>query len=232
MPWFRVDDNLASHPKVRTAGLPAMGLWVVCGAYASQYLTEGFVPEWFVVSWPQGKKLARELVAANLWFVSPGGWTFHQWDQRQLTKEHIEEERAASRERQRKWREKNRNKRVSDDVTNDVMNGVTDAVTSPAPSLPTPSQPLKADLIKGGQRTETLDPSEARCTAHQGVADPGPCRGCMTARESAERALERVKLAVVDERRDCRMCDEDGFVLDESDGRPIARCDHQQRRTG
>jgi hypothetical protein len=62
MSWFRVDDTLAAHPKTRRAGLAAMGLWTVAGSWSSQQLTEGFVPDWFVATWPQGKKLAAQLV--------------------------------------------------------------------------------------------------------------------------------------------------------------------------
>jgi hypothetical protein len=132
MPWFLVDDNLSSHPKARAAGLPAMGLWVVAGAYASQYLTEGFVPEWFVVSWPQGKKHAQALVNARLWDETSGGWQFHQWQERQRTKEQVETDRAATRERQKRWRDRKRDT----SVTNAVSNAVTDGVTNAAQARP------------------------------------------------------------------------------------------------
>lgn len=104
MPWFRVDDTLATHPKARAAGLPAMGLWTVAGAYASQHLTEGYVPEWYVDTWPSGRRHAERLVKAGLWIEVPGGWMFHQWDERQPTKAQVEATRKAARDRQRKRR--------------------------------------------------------------------------------------------------------------------------------
>lgn len=91
MTWFKVDDTLAGHPKPRRAGLPAMGLWVVAGAFCGQNLTDGFVPEWYVASWPRGKQHAAALVDAGLWAVSErdgdSGWLFHEWHQANPTRE-------------------------------------------------------------------------------------------------------------------------------------------------
>lgn len=137
MPWFRVDDTLNAHPKARTAGLPAMGLWVVAGAYSAQYLTEGFVPEWYVASWPSGKKHAARLVAAGLWSRAPEGWQFHQWEERQPTKEQVEADRAKTRDRQRKYRDKRRDAAVSD--------GGSNAVTNAAPTQPIPSSSIEEE---------------------------------------------------------------------------------------
>lgn len=150
MPWFKVDDTLSGHPKARQAGLPAMGLWVVCGSYASQYLTEGFVPDWFVTSWPQGKKLAARLVDAGLWDAIDDGWIFHQWGERQPTKEQVEAERASTRERVQRWRDKKR----TEAVTNAVSSGVTDSVTNTAQARPVPS------LVKNSQSERRNLPSK------------------------------------------------------------------------
>lgn len=138
MPWFRVDDTLSSHPKARAAGLAAMGLWTVSGAYSAQYLTEGHVPEWYVTGWPQGKKLAAQLVTAGLWMPADGGWQFHQWEERQPTKEQVEADRKATRIRQQQWRDRKKAKPVTPTVTNAVDNTVTNGVTNASPTLPIP----------------------------------------------------------------------------------------------
>lgn len=110
MPYFKVDDQLHSHPKARRAGLAAMGLWTVAGSHCMPYKSDGFVPDWFVTSWPQGRKLAGQLVDAGLW--SPAerdgeqGWQFHDWDDIQLTAEEIEADREYARARQRRHRAK------------------------------------------------------------------------------------------------------------------------------
>ena len=105
MPHFRVDDQLNNHPKARQAGLEAMGLWTVSGSYCMAYLTDGFVPEWYVKSWPKGAALAKRLVAARLWEPTERdgekGWQFHEFTGpgRQDSRAQIEAERE-------KWRKK------------------------------------------------------------------------------------------------------------------------------
>lgn len=122
MAWFKVDDTLHSHPKARKAGLAAMGLWALGGAFSSQYATDGWVPDWYVTSILNGKRAANSLVEAGLWTraVIDGecGYQFHDWEHYQPSKAEIERERAASRERQKRWRESRRN-----GVTNGESNG-------------------------------------------------------------------------------------------------------------
>ena len=108
MPWFNADDKMHSHPKPRQAGLEAMGLWLLAGTYCSDYLTEGFVPDWYVDSWPKGRRLAQKLVEVRLWEATGDGWRFLSWDEYQRTKEQIEEDRRKARERQKKWRDQRR----------------------------------------------------------------------------------------------------------------------------
>lgn len=87
MGWMKVDDGLHSHPKRWRAGLPALGLWVVCGSWAAHAMTDGFIPEAVVES--QGgkdwRKLAGRLVDADLWRPTTAGkdgpgWQMHDWD--------------------------------------------------------------------------------------------------------------------------------------------------------
>lgn len=113
MTWFKIDDGLATHPKPRRAGLPAMGLWAVSGAYASQHLTDGFVPDWYVTSWPSGKRHAAALVAAGLWLTATQegeqGWRFHEWDQCNPTREQELERKREQAKRQAEWRQQRKN---------------------------------------------------------------------------------------------------------------------------
>ena len=89
-----------------------MGLWALAGSHVMAYKGDGFVPAWFVESWPKGKRLAHQLIAAGLWTEGEKdgvpGYIFHDWDDYQPTAEEIEKEREASRERQRKFREARR----------------------------------------------------------------------------------------------------------------------------
>ncbi|HKO27579.1 MAG TPA: hypothetical protein VJU80_08995 [Solirubrobacteraceae bacterium] len=116
MPWFKVDDTLHSHPKPRKAGLEALGLWSLAGSYSMAYKTDGFVPDWFVISWPKGKRLADVLVKGGMWEIGEkdgeAGWFFHDWHHYQPSADEIEQDRENARDRQRKRREKLRKARA------------------------------------------------------------------------------------------------------------------------
>ena len=108
MPYFRTDDQMHGHPKARRAGLSALGLWGMGGSHSMAYKTDGFVPEWFVMSWPGGRKAADQLTTAGLW--SPAekdgedGYQFHDWHDYQPSADEIERDRQRARERQRESR--------------------------------------------------------------------------------------------------------------------------------
>lgn len=97
MPWFRVDDNLAFHPKALDAGNAAMGLWVRAGAWSQQMLTGGFIPD-TAIGQLGTKAQAEKLVAARLWDRLPSGYAFHEWEQRQPDAEKVKQTRAAESE--------------------------------------------------------------------------------------------------------------------------------------
>ena len=166
MPWFKVDDQLHSHPKPRRASLAAIGLWTMCGSYSMAYKTDGFVPEWFVASFKNGRKLAAELVDAGLWndAIRSGevGWQFHDWSDYQPSSDEIEAEREAARERQRAFRQRRRESRVVGDgdasVTALVTRDVTGESQYPVPSRPYPTRPAL-------YRTTRVGPSH-HCVAY------------------------------------------------------------------
>lgn len=83
-----------------------MGLWTLCGSYCMGYLTDGFVPEWYVKSWPKGVALAKRLVEARLWIPTTNeegesGWQFHEF-----TGVGRNDSRAQIEESRNKWRHK------------------------------------------------------------------------------------------------------------------------------
>jgi hypothetical protein len=87
-----------------------MGLWAVSGAFCQAYLTDGFVPDWYVKTWPKGVTLAKRLIAAGLWLQAQrdgeNGWLFHEWLKVQDSKEQVEADRE-------KWRKKKQLQRES-----------------------------------------------------------------------------------------------------------------------
>ena len=121
MPWFRIDDKAHSHPKLIKAGNAALGLWLRCGSYAAQHLTDGIVPG--VVAELYGTKpQAAKLVKAGLWHEHghgcpdgcpdpvPGDYVFHDFleDGRNTSRARAEAERKKARDRQSKHREERR----------------------------------------------------------------------------------------------------------------------------
>jgi len=92
--WFRVDDNLAMHPKVMMAGNAAMGLWVRAGSYCGQHNTDGFLPASMAKTLGTPAQI-RALLDAGLWHKCGDGYEFHEWSERQPSREDVEEMREA-----------------------------------------------------------------------------------------------------------------------------------------
>ncbi|WP_433364218.1 hypothetical protein [Streptosporangium sp. CA-115845] len=153
MPWFKVDDGFHCHPKVLRAGNEAVGLYVRCGAYAAQQLTDGFIPEHIALLYGSDS-LADTLVKVGLWRRARGGWRMPDYLDYNPSKKQVLSEREKTRERVRKHRESAGGKQKSNTVTNGVSNGVGTA----APSRPVPSSPE-------GTRTDTGSQSSSRRTA-------------------------------------------------------------------
>lgn len=110
MTWFKVDDTLHSHKKAMRAGIEAMGLWVLAGSWAADQLTNGWVPDYAVMRWASNAaELAERLVSAGFWVQGEHdgetGWWFHQWDERQPTKQEVMARRKADAERRARWRD-------------------------------------------------------------------------------------------------------------------------------
>lgn len=94
MPWFRVDDRFAMHPKVIAAGNTAIGLWVRAGSWSAQLLTDGQVPRGPLAALGGKPRDAQSLVDAGLWTVTETGWSFHDWDGFQPSRAEVEQLRA------------------------------------------------------------------------------------------------------------------------------------------
>jgi hypothetical protein len=144
--WFKVDDSFWSHPKVIAAGNAAIGLWVRCGAYAAQHMTDGFIPASLVKQIGSAGLVAR-LVDAGLWTPvdNPCGYLMHDWPDYQPTRATALLRRESNAERQRLWRE------------NHQANGSRNAVTNSVPARPDPNT---ADVVAPG--TGGTPPSEQR----------------------------------------------------------------------
>jgi hypothetical protein len=157
--WFKVDDRLCIHDKARAAGLRAMGLWVMAGSHSASVEADGFVPEWFVASFPTGRRDAVALVDVGLWTKVAGGWQFHEWDELNPTHAELESQREAGARRQRRARNAARN-----GVTGAETDDVTDAETVGGGFGVSPRDPTRPLVTRGVTDadidTNELDPAD------------------------------------------------------------------------
>lgn len=226
-----MDDAFHSHPKARKAGLEAVGLWTLAGSHCMAYLTDGFVPEWWVKEKPRGATLAKRLVAAGLWRNAKRdgeqGFQFHDWKP-ECCKAHV----LSNRERARIRKQKQRESRVTDHGT--------DAV-SPAsclvPTQPNPTQPITSMEISSGVVTEVDAHEPPTCRKHPGGNAEMPCAACGRRRKWESAQEEARKRDELDSRRrlkelreNCPLCLGTN-VVEVSDG-AARKCDHQQGVTG
>lgn len=103
MPWFRLEDSFYNHPKVNRAGNAAIGLWVRCGTYSAQYLTDGRIPEDIARLYGRTRDI-EALIAARMWEPNGDGFLIPDYLQYNPSKKQVLEERAAARQRQAKRR--------------------------------------------------------------------------------------------------------------------------------
>jgi hypothetical protein len=175
VPWFRLDDSFHSHPKVIAAGNEAVGLYVRCGTYAAQHLTNGFIPEQVALLYGS-RQLAEVLVRTKLWRRTRGGWQMRDYLDYNPSREAVENERKNAAERQRRRRDSIVSRRDSHSD-----NGVTHTTpTRPDPSNgsavtdPVRGQPARApNAPLNGQSTPAARHPSAR-SVQQAIADATP----------------------------------------------------------
>lgn len=241
MAWARIDDGFHDHPKVDELSLGAVGLWTLCLTWAHRHRrtasVAGHVTDARVrkVAGKNGEKFAAELVAARLWDVEIhiGGWVIHDFADYLPKQRDPEELRDSGR--------KGAAKRWQPDGSLPSEGMANDGSRASAPAFPSRPVP-NSDSLQGEERPVTLQPvaatqpppstpSDARCTAHTAVADPGPCKGCRAAREKAERLTEReaekARLAAEAAARDCTRCD-GVWLLDDELRITRRKCDHRR----
>jgi hypothetical protein len=101
MPWVRIDEHFADHPKVVQAGPLAMALHVAALCYCNRFLTDGFIPEakarTLIELGPETDEIIKRLVTASLWDQADGGYRVHDYLDYQPSKQKVIEERSKKR---------------------------------------------------------------------------------------------------------------------------------------
>lgn len=111
MAWVKLDDRFDEHPKVAALSDSAVALFVSGLAYCNRNLTDGFVPRQVGLGqlrYCDGNTtpVIGELVEAGMWEEAPGGWQVHDYLDFQPSREQVEGDREAARERKAKSRAK------------------------------------------------------------------------------------------------------------------------------
>jgi hypothetical protein len=183
--WFNADDKLRdlALPIPKRYRAPAMGVWTLCGTYASGQFTKGFVPDEVIKDCGGTAEIRRCLVQAGFWVEADGGITYTSRGCRVPRTQTLDEYRADGAQRVRKSRAKKpkgSNQQEQEDVTSYTgATGNNGAVVLPIPieaavkASSLNNSLLKEPLTKSGTEParETMDISRL---AGNSPARPAP----------------------------------------------------------
>lgn len=97
MPWVRIDEHFADHPKVVQAGPEGMALYVAGLCYCNRFQTDGIIPPSkarTLLDLPDVDTTIKRLVTASLWEEQADGrFQVHDYLEYQPSKEEVAEER-------------------------------------------------------------------------------------------------------------------------------------------
>ena len=208
---FQVDADFYDHPKVLGLSDAAVALWTRAGSYSAAKLTNGFIAEHVLATLSKTPgEASEELRSRGLWKRSRGGYQFHQWEQRNLTKERVQADQEADRARKQAKRNAERaasqGARKSEGTTPEPQvnaNNVRPESERNPDGIQPESERIPASSVSesvsgsvsgsgrgagpsptGGPDPHTRPPDT--CREHRDDPDPPACRRCRTARESAE----------------------------------------------
>jgi len=172
MSWAKLDDRSNEHRKQHKAGAEACWLWACGLMYANrQPARDGFIPDTMIrllFPFKKPERLAERLVAAGLWDKVDGGWVVHDFTFWNKTKEQVEQDREAARERMRRVRANRERTSGEPDAKFGDGSGST---PTPIPSDSNPDQNPLAPL-PGGQPTTAPKARKPRSPDRTLAPDP------------------------------------------------------------
>lgn len=155
MAWFKVDDGFHASRKLlmihKRARFGAAGLWAIAGSWCGDQLTDGFVPDYIITQFGAPPSAPQALVDSGLWERTQGGYVFYKWGEYQPSKEDVDADRAASRERManlraRRKQEKQPEQRDAEGAFGRTVTNSSESVRNPVPSRPDPLTEAKASV--------------------------------------------------------------------------------------
>lgn len=176
MTWFKIDDDFFFHPKVIAAGNSAIGLFVRCGSWSSNHLTNGFIPDKVIEMFGCDADITRLIEVGLLEEADTAGYLMPAFLDYNPSADEVKATRAASAERQRQSR--NRRSDDPEDVTRESQvshNDVTrdSRVSHSAPTRPDPYKtPPPRTPVDNSVKVVVVEASKKIITAHPPVIAP------------------------------------------------------------
>ena len=138
---FHASRKLLQIPK--RARYAAVGLWTIAGSWCADQLTDGFIPDYMIRELGAPPSAPESLVSAGLWERAQAGYVFCNWHEYQPSKQDVDAERAASRERMREIRARRKGTKPQETGANGEPFGRTppncsENVRNPDPTRPDP----------------------------------------------------------------------------------------------
>ena len=105
--WGKLYGSLHGSPKWRRTSRGARALWVTAMSWCvEQDGSDGCVPTDMLRYLDGTPQMAANLVENSLWIATKGGWKFHDWEHYQRTRQQVERDKNAAKERQKRARDK------------------------------------------------------------------------------------------------------------------------------
>lgn len=148
MAWFKVDDGLHASRKLlsipKRTRFAAVGLWTIAGSWSADQLTDGTIPDYMLDVFGAPPSAPQALVDAGLWEREQGSYVFRNWHEYQPSKQDVDAERAASRERMRELRARRKQPKQPEQREEGEVFGRTgpngsENVRNPDPTRPDPT---------------------------------------------------------------------------------------------
>jgi hypothetical protein len=159
--WVKLDDGFFGHPKARSAGKDGRALFLAGLCYAGANLTDGKLSTSdlpIIAAMAEvPKNRARILVECGLWDEVADGWQIHEFLERNPSRETVESEREAARERMRKVR----SSRSSPEQSPKSQGNFERSSPNPVPSRPEENNSsLPTDSVEAHPQAVDDDPLE------------------------------------------------------------------------
>lgn len=193
--WFKIDDGFHCHPKVFAAGTPAVGLYVRCGSWAAQQVTDGVIPK-HVAKMYGTPRMIKALVDAGLWHqrghdcpscteVDANSYVIHQYLERNPSRLETDLARKAKSERQQRWREGKKKDQAKGDSAADVDGDVDASTPRHGDAAPVPTRPVPSPPPSQKEEEELASPDGEPPRIGDRPRIPAPCRPLVDALTAA-----------------------------------------------